>query len=162
MNGEQATTDDDGPVRSSHKGSHMTAPLQRIEVITRGERRRRWSIEEKREIVAESLGPGVRPSGIIRKHGITSGQLYAWRRQLTRRVDGPPARFAQVNVVAGERRVQTPAAPVARPRARAPARAARCAKGLIEIGLPGGVTVRVHAHVDDRALRCVLDALKAG
>ena len=30
----------------------MTAP-QRIEVITRGERRRRWSIEEKREIVAE-------------------------------------------------------------------------------------------------------------
>jgi len=40
----------------------MTAPTQRIEVITRGERRRRWSIEEKREIVAESLGTGVRPS----------------------------------------------------------------------------------------------------
>ena len=51
MDGEQATEDDD-PVRSSPKGSHMTAPLQRIEVITRGERQRRWSIEEKREIVA--------------------------------------------------------------------------------------------------------------
>jgi transposase len=49
----------------------MTAPTQRIEVITRGERRRRWSIEEKREIVAESLGTGVRPSEVIHKHGIT-------------------------------------------------------------------------------------------
>jgi hypothetical protein len=35
----------------------MTAPMQRIEVITRDERRRRLSIEEKREIVVESLGP---------------------------------------------------------------------------------------------------------
>jgi transposase-like protein len=38
----------------------MTAPTQRIEVITRGERRRRWSIEEKREIVAESLVTDLR------------------------------------------------------------------------------------------------------
>ena len=90
----------------------MTAPTQRIEVITRGERRRRWSIEEKREIVAESLGTGVRPSEVIHKHGITSGQLYAWRQQLTRRVDGrsahPPASFARVDVVAGEREVPAP------------------------------------------------------
>ena len=34
-------------------------------------------------------------------------------------------------------------------------------KGLIEIVLPGGTSVRVDAHVDDRALRCVLDALHA-
>ena len=85
----------------------MTAPTQRIEVITRGERRRRWSIEEKREIVAESLGPGIGPSEIIHKHGITSGQLYAWRQQLTRRVDGqsarPSASFARVDVVGAER-----------------------------------------------------------
>ena len=88
MDGEQATIERDVPVRSghkgSHKGSHMTAP-QRIEVITRGERRRRWSIEEKREIVAESLVPGVRPSEIIHKHGITSGQLC--KREPTSTVD---------------------------------------------------------------------------
>src|SRR5689334_22282841 len=88
MDGEHATIERDGSVRSCHKASHMTAPTQLIEVITRGERRRRWSIEEKREIVAESLGTGVRPSEVIHKHGITSGQLYAWRQQLTRRVDG--------------------------------------------------------------------------
>ena len=64
---------------------------QRVEVITRGERRRRWSIEEKREIVAESLQPGIGPSEIIRKHGISSGQLYTWRQQLARRLGGEPA-----------------------------------------------------------------------
>ncbi|MBV8413624.1 MAG: transposase, partial [Verrucomicrobia bacterium] len=41
--------------------------------------------------LSRSLGPGVRPIEIIHKHGITSGQLYAWRQQLTRRVDRQPA-----------------------------------------------------------------------
>jgi len=148
----------------------MTAPTQRIEVITRGERRRRWSIEEKREIVAESLGAGVRPSEVIHKHGITSGQLYAWRQQLTRRMDGPPAHrpagFARVDVVAGERAVPAPPvtempATATNPQAPVPAVATLRSKGLIEIVLPGGTSVRVDAHVDDRALRCVLDALHA-
>ena len=170
MDGEHATIERDGSVRSGHKGSHMTAPPQRIEVITRGERRRRWSIEEKREIVAESLVAGVRPSEIIHKHGITSGQLYAWRQQLTRRVGGPPAHspagFARVDMVAEERGV--PGAPVTetsavatKPQADVPAVATLRTKGLIEIVLPGGTSVRVDAHVDDRALRCVLDALHA-
>jgi len=170
MDGEHATIEHGGSVRSGHKGSHMTAPTQRIEVITRGERRRRWSIEEKREIVAESLGAGVRPSEVIHKHGITSGQLYAWRQQLTRRMDGVPARpsagFARVDVVAGEREVPAPPVmemPATASRAQAPVAAVATlrAKGLIEIVLPGGASVRVDAHVDDRALRCVLDALHA-
>ena len=84
----------------------MTAAMQRIEVITRSERRRRWSIEEKREIVAASLQPGVRPSEIIQQHGITSGQLYAWRQQLTRRIGGELApsapSFARVAVETGQ------------------------------------------------------------
>jgi transposase len=171
MASEQATIEREGSVRSGHKSSHMTAPTHRIEVITRGERRRRWSIEEKREIVAESLGPGIRPSEVIHKYGITSGQLYAWRQQLTRRVDGqsarPPASFARVDVATGERAVQAasvteaPATPAAKPQAQVPAIAMPRAKGLIEIVLPGGTSVRVDAHVDDRALRCVLDALQA-
>jgi transposase len=148
----------------------MTAPPQRIEVITRGERRRRWSIEEKREIVSESLGPGVRPSEVIHKHGITSGQLYAWRQQLTRRVDGQvarsPANFARVDVATREQAAEAtavtePAASAAKPRAQVSAIAASRARGLIEIVLPGGTSVRVDAHVDDRALRCVLEALRA-
>ena len=144
----------------------MTAPPRRIEVITGGERRRRWSIEEKREIVAESLGPGVRPSEIIHKHGLSSGQLYAWRQQLARRVDGQlaeeAANFARVEVAREERETvvaEPPTASLAKAAAQMPAMAR--AKGSIEIVLPGGTSVRVDAHVDDRALRCVLDALRA-
>lgn len=145
----------------------MTAPMERIEVITRGERRRRWPIEEKRAIVAESLEPGTRPAEITRRHGITSGQLYAWRQQLTRRVDMRPGNatmgFARVEVASGEPRLQElPAAAVpAVATAKLPAIAEPRGKGLIEIVLPCGTSVRVDGRVDDRALRCVLDALRA-
>jgi transposase-like protein len=83
---------------------------QRIEVITRGEQRCRWSIEEKREIVAESLRPGVGPNEVIRKHGISSGQHYTWRQQLTCRLGGEPfapVNFAQVDVVVARHQATT-------------------------------------------------------
>jgi transposase len=145
----------------------MTAPTDRIELITRGERRRRWSIEEKRAIVAESLEPGIRPAEVIRRHGITSGQLYSWRRQLARRLDrespAAAASFARVDVWSGEPRVQeaSVAGPAAVPTATMPAIAEPRGRGLIEIALPCGTTVRVDARVDDRALRRVLVALRA-
>ena len=77
-----------------------------------------------------------------------------------------PADFARVDVVAGEREVLAPPvtemeAAASKPQAPVPAVATLRAKGLIEIVLPGGTSVRVDAHVDDRALRCVLDALHA-
>jgi transposase len=147
----------------------MSARTQRVEVITRGERRRRWSIEQKREIVAESLGAGVTPTEIIRKHGISSGQLYTWRQQLTRRIGaelpGSSANFARVDVVVAQRQeTATPMADaslaaVAGPHAAVPLVALPCAEGLIEIVLPGGASVRVDAQVDGRALRRVLGAL---
>ena len=171
MDGKQATLEQDGPLRSSHKSSHMTTRTQRIEVITRGERRRRWSIEEKREIVAESLRPGVGPSEIIHRHGITSGQLYAWRQQLTRRIGGELARpgdqaqpapnFARVDVVS--RQPQENATPTADAAGKTIGAGAVVRgvsnEGLIEIVLPGGASVRVDAQVDERALRRVLAAL---
>ena len=145
----------------------MTAPGQRIEVITRGDRRRRWSIEEKRAIVAESLEPGTRPAEIIRRHGITSGQLYSWRHQLVRRLHRQPAAaaasFARVDVWTEPRVPEAAAAaePPAAPSAAVPAIAEPRGRGLIEIALPCGTTVRVDARVDDGALRRVLDALRA-
>jgi transposase len=51
-------------------------------VITRGERRRAWAMEQKREIVLESLQPDVRPADVARRHSINTGLLYTWRRQM--------------------------------------------------------------------------------
>jgi len=121
----------------------MSAP-QRIEVITRGERRRRGAVEEKREIVAESLRPGTRPSEVIRKHGISSGQLSSWRRQLTTRLGGelprPSAGFARVDVVVaqGQKTADPMADSTVRPPATVPLVAPARAEGLIEIVLPSG------------------------
>ena len=150
-----------GEARSAHTTGHTSARSQRIEVITRGERRRRWSIEQKREIAAESLEPGVSPITVARRHGVSSGQLYTWRRHLLAGSLGtsaqPVARFARVEVMgipaepAPVSKDQQPAAP--------PASSARAHDGLIEIALPGGVTVRVDARVDGGALRRVLAAL---
>jgi transposase len=135
---------------------------QRIEVITRGERRRRWTSDQKREIAAESLEPGASPVAVARKHGISTGQLYTWRQQLLRSAVGAAGdrkpSFVRVDVVAGPARLEaaTPAPPVAPPTAPPPAQP----DGRIEITLSRGVSVRVDAKVDGAALRRVLAALE--
>jgi transposase len=59
--------------------------MARVEVITGPERRRRWSAEQKRAIVAESLAPGAVVTEIARRADICAGQIYRWRREI--RVD---------------------------------------------------------------------------
>src|ERR1700739_3907698 len=67
---------------SAHPTRRRSTHNARVEIITRGERRRRWTPEQKREIVAESYGPDLTPTEVARKHGISSGQLYTWRHEL--------------------------------------------------------------------------------
>ena len=78
----------------------MSARSQRIEVNTRGERRRRWSVEQKREIAAESLEPGASPMTMARRHGVGSGQLCTRRRRLLGLTAQPVAQFARAQVMA--------------------------------------------------------------
>ena len=52
----------------------MPARLRRIELITGAERRRKWSAEEKSEIVAESLAEGAVVSEVARRHACLSGK----------------------------------------------------------------------------------------
>jgi transposase len=129
--------------RTSTRGPH-------IEVITRGEPRRTWTPEQKREIVAESLGPALTPTQVARKYGISTGQLYTWRQQVLSTQTTLLARaapdFAQVETIP----VSLP--PVACDEKLRP-------PGLIEIVLPSGVVVRVDATVDTTGLSRVLAAL---
>lgn len=66
--------------------------MNRIEVMSGPERRRRWSAEQKRAIVAEAFAPGASVSEIARRAEVVRGQIYRWRREL--RVAG----FAEVVV----------------------------------------------------------------
>ena len=145
---------------SAHTTSRKSARSDRVEIITRGERRR-WTPEQKRDIVAESFGPGLTPTEVARKHDISSGQLYSWRQQLLKvesaLVTRTMPRFAEVEVPPASPVTADPM-PVERPLPTARPVLAR-AGGIIEIVLRGGVSVRVDAHVDGDALRRVLDAL---
>jgi transposase len=44
-------------------------------------RRRQWSGEEKKRIVAESSAPGVVARSVALRHGVHPNLLYGWRRQ---------------------------------------------------------------------------------
>jgi transposase-like protein len=68
--------------------------MSRVEVISGLERRRRWSEERKRTIVAEAFAPGASVSAVARRTDIGTGQIYRWRRELCDAVAG----FAQVVV----------------------------------------------------------------
>jgi transposase len=137
---------------SARTSSRTSARSARVEVLSHPERRRSWTVEQKREIVAESLGPELTPAEVARKHGISTGQIYTWRHQLLSfRAPAAiePPQFASVEL--------TPPPAISAPDATAAL--PRTAQGLIEIVLAGGIVVRVDAHVDGRALRRVLGAL---
>ena len=130
------------------------------EILGPADRRRSWTVEQKREIVFESLGPDLTPTEVMRKYRISTGQLYTWRQQLLSLpgsvVSHAPPRFAPVELAAAPPPEPTPAQKSAPASPSFPPRA----EGLIEILLPGGVCLRVDAHVDTRALCRILSALE--
>jgi transposase len=54
--------------------------VQRIEVITSVQRRRRWSVAEKIRIVQECEQSGMSVSYVARKYDIAPNLLFRWRR----------------------------------------------------------------------------------
>ncbi len=60
-----------------------------VEVITSVQRRRHWSLAEKKRIVAAALEPGAVASEVARAAGIHSSQLFRWRQQLCERTQIP-------------------------------------------------------------------------
>jgi transposase len=144
----------------AHTLNRMSVREAPVEVITRGERRRIWTSEQKRDIVMESLEPGGSPIAVARRHGIGSGLLYTWRRQmmegqLKARLPVPPSFVPVAAVPDGADAAAEPPMPQATPLAVL----SGDTSARIEIVLPDGVTVRVGATVDETALRRVLAAL---
>ena len=62
--------------RSAHTSSHKSAQTIRMDLIQRGERRRRMTIEQKQTVAAQSQAPGGSATNIARLNGISTGQLY--------------------------------------------------------------------------------------
>lgn len=113
-----------------------------------GSRRRFWSSDEKRRMVAESLAPGASVSKVAERHGVNANLLFSWRRRETRSATsgGLEALKLLPVIVADEGMAAAPIAP------SAPA-------GRMEIALVGGERVIVGADVDAAAFARVVKAL---
>jgi transposase len=57
-----------------------SATPSRVEVVTSVQRRRRWTPEQKLEIVKQTNEPGSSVSMVARQFGISAGQLFQWRK----------------------------------------------------------------------------------
>lgn len=141
---------------SSRTSTRTSSRGSRIELITRGEPRRRWSTEQKQAIAAKSFEPGMSSMNVAREYGISSGLISTWRRALLAAQPtsvGAVTPFARVEIARPRRPAPStdlPMRPEPQPR---PA-------NLVEIVLPDGTVVRVDAQIDPRALRRVLAALR--
>jgi transposase-like protein len=129
-----------------------------MEIITGVERRRRWSLEEKLRIVAETEQPGSGIAELARRYGISRGLLWNWRSQVRRgvlRLEPPPV-FLPVRTISDP--VTGNDAKHVIPAAKAGAEQMSCSK--IEITLPDGTSVKVGHDVGLTMLRRVMTVLR--
>src|SRR5215471_11694379 len=61
----------------------MSSSVDRVEVFSQIQRRRRWSVDQKLAILAEAAQPGMSISYVARRHGISSSLVFGWRRRMT-------------------------------------------------------------------------------
>lgn len=150
--------------------------MGRMEVITRVERRRRYSDEERAAVLAQCDEPGATVVGVSRRLGISASLIHGWRktRREAERIASEPLQFIPYGVVADAappEPVVALAMPVER-KSAAPAREATPAPdelvrphpggrpGGIDIDLASGVRLSVDSYVNEKALARVLRALR--
>jgi transposase len=132
-----------------------------VEVITGRERRRRWSVEQKLQVVSETQEPGARVSQVAARHSVCESLVFSWRRQAREGVLVSPdvpiflavqmSEAAPRNVVSPSYSDEKSSSGLTRPRPQS---------GVIEIELGDGRQVRVGSDVNLAALRRVLIALR--
>ena len=130
-----------------------------MEIITGVERRRRWRCEEKLRIVAEVERPGASFAEVARRHQVSRGLLWNWRRQVREGVLAPEPLpvFVPLQITAD---VPSPDYLAFSSPYPTPSKAASAGADRIEIALPDGTCIRVGAEVGLVALRRVMTAVR--
>jgi transposase len=117
--------------------------------VSDGERRRRsWSMDEKRRMIAESREPGASVAQVALRHGVNANLLFTWRRQL-----------AAGGLAATSRPVELVPVTVTKEPAPTPGLGGSELIGRMEILLSAGERITVGADADAAALARVIKAL---
>jgi len=72
----------DAVTESTRMSTPSSARRSVVEVVTRGEPRRRSSEEDRARILAEAMAPGAIASHVARRFGVSTGQFYTWRKAM--------------------------------------------------------------------------------
>ncbi len=127
-----------------------TGASERVEIVTRGERRRSFSPEEKVRLVSETFQPGETVTTVSRRHGICTSLLHRWRRAARGEVPSRRAarpRLLPVRLVAPEQLKLAPVPDIA--------------PASIEVVLRNGRVLRVAPTTDLAAVARLAAALEA-
>lgn len=74
--------------------------MGQITVFSGPERRRRWSEEERVQILTEAFSPGACVAEVARRHDVSTALIYTWRSKVRQSV--VESDFAEAVVVAGD------------------------------------------------------------
>jgi len=134
-----------------------------LEIIRGIERRRRWSLPDKLRVVAEVEAPGAVFAAVARRHDISRGQLWNWRRQFRCGEIGEAASSVPefLPVCMAPEQVFGPAMEASAAERPPPAsKSDRTASGRMEITLANGVSIRVEGTVDAALLKVAISAAR--
>ena len=88
----------------------MSNGVERVEILSLVQRRRRYSVDEKLRVLEEAAQPGMTISYVARRHGISPSLLFHWRRRMSQggkeavRADDAVVSVAEVRAL--ERRIR--------------------------------------------------------
>jgi len=121
-------------------------------LITGTERRRRWCDEDRERILGEAFAPGAVASDVARRHDVSTGLLYTWRkRALERRALAAGLEPAFLSAVLAEPDGSGAPAPALS--------STTSVSPVIEVILKKGVRVRIEAGMPVAAIAATLKAL---
>lgn len=146
----------------------------RVEIIARTERRRKYSDAEKAAILAEADQEGVSVRQVAERHEIAESLIYNWRsaRRQAAAIASEPLEFipygaivmAEPSAPLAASEPRKPQPPTSSPMTSAPEELVRphpgARPGVIDIGLPSGVRLSVDSYVNEKALARVLRAFR--
>jgi transposase len=119
--------------------------MSQVTVMTGPQRRRRWTSEERREILEASFAPGAIVANVARQHEISTSLIYKWRREV--KAPRSDATFVPAMITDGMQ--------------RAPIDVCSGSPAAIVVELSGGRRVLIDANASVSIINATLKALQS-
>lgn len=142
--------------RTSASTDTATDGVARVEIVTRGERRREYTAAQRAQILTEVALPGARVLVVAQRHGISPSLVYRWRREAAgrpaRKLRLRPPSFVPLLVEGGN--------PTAGPTRSAEPASSRAEAARVEVVLRNGRLLRVGSMADPEDVARLAAALE--